>query len=126
MPSSNATAAIERAAMLARRTYGPRRDERRLPPLMSGSTLGRSSSRMVTTRADGEPGIAHRRLRTTLVLASRAVVDASAGVAVSFVEVGPAELKGVAGSIHLHVARRAYGPRLSGPKRIQDRSGFDR
>ena len=41
------------------------------------------------------------------VLVSQAVVDASAGVAVTFVEVGPAELKGVAGSVHLHVARRA-------------------
>jgi adenylate cyclase len=41
------------------------------------------------------------------ILVSQAVVDASAGVAVTFVDVGPAELKGVAGSVHLHVARRA-------------------
>ena len=41
------------------------------------------------------------------ILVSQAVVEASAGVAVNFVDVGPAELKGVAGSVHLHVARRA-------------------
>ena len=41
------------------------------------------------------------------ILVSQAVVDASAGVAVTFADVGPAELKGVAGSVHLHVARRA-------------------
>jgi adenylate cyclase len=41
------------------------------------------------------------------VLVSQAVVDASTDVAVTFSDVGPAELKGVAGSIHLHVARRA-------------------
>jgi adenylate cyclase len=49
------------------------------------------------------------------VLVSQAVVDASAGVGVTFVDVGPAELKGVAGSVRLHVARRASGS--SRPKR---------
>jgi adenylate cyclase len=41
------------------------------------------------------------------ILVSQAVVDASADIAVTFSDVGPAELKGVAGSIHLHVARRS-------------------
>jgi adenylate cyclase len=41
------------------------------------------------------------------ILVSQAVVDASADVAVTFVDVGPAELKGVAGSMNLHVARRS-------------------
>jgi adenylate cyclase len=41
------------------------------------------------------------------VLVSQAVVDRSAEVAVTFVDVGPAELKGVPGSVQLHAARRA-------------------
>jgi len=41
------------------------------------------------------------------ILVSQAVVKRSGGVAVTFVDVGPAELKGVAGSVHLHAARRA-------------------
>ena len=40
------------------------------------------------------------------VLVSQAVVDASAGSAASFTEIGPVELKGVAQATLLHVARR--------------------
>jgi len=41
------------------------------------------------------------------VLVTQAVVDASANSGASFTEIGPVELKGVAGTIHLHSARRA-------------------
>ena len=40
------------------------------------------------------------------VLVSQAVVDASAGAAAAFTEIGPVELKGVAEATRLHVARR--------------------
>lgn len=40
------------------------------------------------------------------VVVSQEVVDAADGVPVSFVEIGPVELKGVAGTIRLHTARR--------------------
>jgi len=40
------------------------------------------------------------------VIVSQAVVDASAGAAVTFREVGPVELKGVAGAMRLHAASR--------------------
>ncbi len=40
------------------------------------------------------------------VLVSQAVVDAAGGVGVAFAEIGPVELKGVSGPIHLHAARR--------------------
>ena len=39
------------------------------------------------------------------VLVSQAVVDASAGAPIGFTEIGPVELKGVTGSVRLHVAR---------------------
>jgi adenylate cyclase len=38
------------------------------------------------------------------VLVSQAVVEASAGAPVAFTEIGPVELKGVAGSVRLHIA----------------------
>jgi class 3 adenylate cyclase len=41
------------------------------------------------------------------VLVSREVVDAAIGTPVTFTDVGPVELKGVSGTIHLHSARRA-------------------
>jgi len=40
------------------------------------------------------------------VLVSQAVVDASAGTEVAFREIGPVELKGVAGALQLHAASR--------------------
>ena len=40
------------------------------------------------------------------VLVSQAVVEASAGADASFTEIGPVELKGVAGAMHLHAAHR--------------------
>jgi adenylate cyclase len=40
------------------------------------------------------------------VIVSQAVIDASAGAAVAFREVGPVELKGVAGAMRLHAASR--------------------
>ena len=41
------------------------------------------------------------------VLVSQAVVDASAGEAVTFREIGPVELKGVGGATHLYAAAKA-------------------
>jgi adenylate cyclase len=41
------------------------------------------------------------------VLVSQEVVDASAGTEVAFREIGPVELKGVSGTLHLHAALRA-------------------
>ena len=41
------------------------------------------------------------------VLVSREVVDAAEGTPVTFTEIGPVELKGVAGSLRLHSAHRA-------------------
>jgi adenylate cyclase len=41
------------------------------------------------------------------VVVSQAVVDASGEAAVSFVEIGPVELKGVAGAMRLHAAHRS-------------------
>ena len=40
------------------------------------------------------------------VIVSQAVVEASEGAAVSFAEIGPVELKGVAGAMRLHSAHR--------------------
>ena len=40
------------------------------------------------------------------VLVSQEVVDASGGAAVAFREIGPVELKGVSGAMHLHAASR--------------------
>jgi adenylate cyclase len=40
------------------------------------------------------------------VLVSQAVVEASGGVGATFTEIGPVELKGVAGPVHLHAAHR--------------------
>jgi adenylate cyclase len=41
------------------------------------------------------------------VLVSQEVVDASAGVDVTFTEIGPVELKGISGVVRLHAAHRA-------------------
>jgi class 3 adenylate cyclase len=41
------------------------------------------------------------------VLVSQAVVDASTDRTVTFVDIGPTELKGVSEAVHLHLARRA-------------------
>jgi adenylate cyclase len=41
------------------------------------------------------------------VLVSQEVVDAADAAAVSFVEIGPVELKGVPGTLRLHIARRS-------------------
>ena len=41
------------------------------------------------------------------VLVSQEVVDASGGAEVAFREIGPVELKGVAGAMRLHAASRA-------------------
>jgi adenylate cyclase len=41
------------------------------------------------------------------VLVSQEVVDAAKGTPVTFTDVGPVELKGVSGTIHVHSARRA-------------------
>ena len=41
------------------------------------------------------------------VLVSQAVVEASAGTEVAFRDIGPVELKGVTGAVHLHAATRA-------------------
>ena len=43
------------------------------------------------------------------VLVSQAVVEASAGAPVAFTEIGPVELKGVAGSVRLHIAEPRSG-----------------
>jgi adenylate cyclase len=40
------------------------------------------------------------------VVVSQQVVDAAGAVAVSFVEIGPVELKGVPGTLRLHTAHR--------------------
>jgi class 3 adenylate cyclase len=40
------------------------------------------------------------------VLVSQEVVDAANGVPVTFTEIGPVELKGVSGTVHLHTAHR--------------------
>jgi class 3 adenylate cyclase len=40
------------------------------------------------------------------VLVSQAVVHAADAAPVSFVEIGPVELKGVPGAVRLHTARR--------------------
>jgi adenylate cyclase len=40
------------------------------------------------------------------VVVSQEIVDATDALPVSFVEIGPIELKGVAGAIRLHTARR--------------------
>jgi class 3 adenylate cyclase len=40
------------------------------------------------------------------VIVSQAVVDASGGSGVAFHEVGPVELKGVAGAVHPYAAHR--------------------
>lgn len=39
-------------------------------------------------------------------MVSQDVVDASDGVPVSFIEIGPVELKGVSEALRLHTARR--------------------
>ena len=44
------------------------------------------------------------------VILSQAVVDASAEAGLSFTEIGPVDLKGVAGAIHLHSAHRSASP----------------
>jgi adenylate cyclase len=44
--------------------------------------------------------------RPSEVIVSQDVVDASAGAEVAFREIGPVELKGVAGAVHLHAASR--------------------
>ncbi len=41
------------------------------------------------------------------VLVSQAVVDAASDIPATFTEIGPVDLKGVAGSVHLHAAHRA-------------------
>ncbi|MEP6808038.1 MAG: adenylate/guanylate cyclase domain-containing protein, partial [Chloroflexota bacterium] len=41
------------------------------------------------------------------VVVSQAVVDASAGAGAEFTAIGPVELKGLTGPMHLHVARRS-------------------
>ena len=41
------------------------------------------------------------------VLVSQEVVDASGGAKIAFREIGPVELKGVAGAVHLHAASRS-------------------
>jgi class 3 adenylate cyclase len=43
------------------------------------------------------------------VLVSQQVVDAADSSSAVFAAVGPVELKGVAGALNLHVARRAMG-----------------
>jgi len=43
------------------------------------------------------------------VLVSQEVVDAASGTQLRFDEIGPVDLKGVAGAVSLHTARRADG-----------------
>jgi hypothetical protein len=40
------------------------------------------------------------------VVVSQEIVDASEGAGIAFTEIGPVELKGLAESVRLHVARR--------------------
>jgi class 3 adenylate cyclase len=39
------------------------------------------------------------------VLVSKEVMDASGGIPVAFTEIGPIELKGISGRVHLYTAR---------------------
>jgi adenylate cyclase len=45
--------------------------------------------------------------RATEVIVSQEVVEASVGIGVTFRDLGPVELKGVAGAVHLHAASQA-------------------
>jgi hypothetical protein len=78
---------------LSRRAPGPRACSGGSSAVSYGQTVN-LASRIADYARPGE------------VLVSQAVVDRSADVAVTFVDVGPAELKGVASSVHLHAARR--------------------
>jgi len=41
------------------------------------------------------------------VLVSQEVVEAAVGIGLGFTEIGPVELKGIAGAVRLHAAHRA-------------------
>ena len=52
-------------------------------------------------------GLMQRGVMPGEVLVSQAVVEASAGAEVAFREIGPVELKGVTGAMHLYAATGA-------------------
>ena len=71
---------------------GPRRPARGAGPVPGGRLL----------RIDREPQLADRRLaRPGEVLVSQAVADASQETGIAFEDIGPVELKGVSGAMHL-------------------------
>jgi class 3 adenylate cyclase len=51
------------------------------------------------------------------VVVSQEVVDAAGNTPVSFIEIGPVELKGVSGPLRLHTARAGANARAQPPAR---------
>ncbi len=98
-PGPGVMAALDmvRGRARGRAAAGPRG-----PPCRAGRVPG---GRLL--RADGEHRVADRRVaRPGEVLVTQAVVEASEGVGAAFTDIGPVELKGVGGTVHLMEARR--------------------
>jgi adenylate cyclase len=98
-PGAAALAAVEMVEVVGRRGLPPAHVGIHAGPVIfqEGDYFGRTVNLAARIAEYARPGE---------VLVSQEVVDAADAAAVSFVEIGPVELKGVPGTIRLYTARR--------------------
>ena len=99
-PAAAVVAAVEMVAVVGRHGLPPAHVGIHAGPVIfqEGDYFGRTVNLAARIAEYARPGE---------VLVSQAVVDAAQGGPVAFVEIGPVELKGVPGTLRLHIARRS-------------------
>jgi adenylate cyclase len=99
-PADAVLAAVEMAEAVGRHGLPPAHVGIHAGPVVfqEGDYFGRTVNLAARIAAYARPGE---------VLVSREVVDAAEGGPVTFTEIGPVELKGVPGTLRLHIARRS-------------------
>ena len=98
-PGQGVLAALEMVEGVATRALPPARVGIHAGPVVfqEGDYFGRTVNVAARIAEYARPGE---------VLVTQDVVDASDGTPVTFTEIGPVELKGVSGTLRLHMARR--------------------
>ena len=98
-PAAAALAAVEMVEVLGRHGLPPAHVGIHAGPVIfqEGDYFGRTVNLAARIAEYARPGE---------VLVSQEVVDAAQGAPVAFTEIGPVELKGVPGTLRLHIARR--------------------
>jgi adenylate cyclase len=99
-PAAAVLAAVEMVAVVGRHGLPPAHVGIHAGPVIfqDGDYFGRTVNLAARIAEYARPGE---------VLVSQEVVDAADAASVSFVEIGPVELKGVPGTLRLHIARRS-------------------